>query len=295
MIIQDKFVLLKDIPNILNLSPNVIRANSVKGGNESVRTVLNMMESRIDHFTKKHVYSTIKKDSFNVVYLPDYSLLVSYNKPTKSIIINLSSFGIKDISPTNPNPRDLYASLVYGVCFERMVTKKAVIPSRFAQIIISYLLSTLVKVFGKEYGLLGIYSVQIPKFKFIISCYINTAFFGIKGIESFKLAGMASSYDYRDDLEQLKKYNFSNINEFIRALSELKVLPGISKYNFASKIYRFLGIGFLPILEDCSRFISVMTASNVPGVTPNVASSSYYRNNEDEFVKIIELSKIIFR
>jgi hypothetical protein len=297
MIIKDKFVLLKDISNVLSLTPGVIRANSIKNGPEKVRSIMDLMESRIDHFTKKSVYSLLKskKEEFNIVYLAGYSLPVSYNKPTKSIIINLSSFGVRDISPTNPSPRDLYASLVYGVCFKKLVTKKATVPDRFAQVIVSYILSTFVKIFGKEYGLLGIYSTQIPKFKFIISCYILASFFGIKGEESFRLSTMASGYSYVEELDELKKYDFSNINEFIKALSELKVLPGIGKYNFASKIYRFLGVGFLPVLEDCSRFISVMTASNVPGVTPAVASAAYYRNNEGEFAKIMEISKIIFR
>lgn len=297
MIIKDKFILLKDIPNVLDLSPNIVRANSIKNGQERTRVIMGLMESRIEHFTKKSVFSLVKnkKESFNIVYLPNYSLPVSYNKPTKTIIINLSSFGVRDISPNNPSPRDLYAALAYGICFEKLVTKKAVVPERFAQVIVSYLLSTFVRIFGKEYGLLGIYSTQIPKFKFLISCYILTSFFGIKGNESFKLSMLSSGYDYTQEHDELKKYDFSNINEFIKALSELKVLPGISKYNFASKIYRFLGVGFLPVLEDCSRFISVMTASNVPGVTPAIASSAYYRNNEGEFSKIIEISKIIFR
>lgn len=294
MIIRDRFILLKDIANVLDLSPTVLQANSVKEGVERTTSIMKIMEKRINHYSQKKVYKTInQKDSYNIVYIPKYPLPVSYNKPTKSIIINLASFRTREITPTNPNPRDLYACLVYGVCFKELVTGGYKIPDRFAPILTTYLLSIFIRIFGKEYGLLGYYSTQIPKLKFIISCYINHAFFGIKGESNYKKSSVVGGYDYRDEIKRLNMYNFSNVEEFIRALSELSVLPGLNKYNFTSKLLRMLTINFLPVVEDCARFISIMTTSNVPGVT--FIPSAFYRYNEVEFDKIIEISKLVFK
>jgi hypothetical protein len=294
MIVKDKFVLLKDIANVLDLSSTVIQANSVTDGVDRTTSIMKIMEKRMTHYSKKKVYKTInQKDSYNIVYIPKYPLHVSYNKPTKSIIINLASFGTREITPTNPNPRDLYGCLVYGVCFKELVTGGYKVPDRFSPILTTYLLSIFIRIFGKEYGLLGYYSTQIPKLKFVISCYINHAFFGVKGESNYKKSSVVSGYDYRDEIKRLNMYDLSDIDEFIRALSELSVLPGISKYNFTSKLLRMLTINFLPVVEDCARFMSVMTTSNVPGVT--FIPSALYRYNETEFDKIIEISKLVFR
>ncbi len=294
MIVKDRFTLIQEIPNVLDLSPAVIRANSVTDGVNRTNSIMEIMEKRITHYTKKKVYKTIKqKDSYYIVHIPKYPLPVSYNKPTKNIVINLAHFGTREITPTNPNPRDIYATLVYGVCFSQIAGGSYKVPEKFAPIMITFLLSVFMRVFGKEYGLLGYYSTQIPKLKFIISCYIYSAFFGIKGMSNYKKSSVVSGYGFQEEVKQLDKYNFSDINDFIIALSELRVLPGISKYNFTSKLLRMLTINFIPAVEDCARFISVLTTSNVPGVS--FIPSAYYRYNEIEFDKVIEISKIIFR
>ena len=56
MVIKEKFTLLKDIPNILNMSASSLRAHRVVDGNETLHTVLALHEKRVNHFTKKKVY-----------------------------------------------------------------------------------------------------------------------------------------------------------------------------------------------------------------------------------------------
>lgn len=294
MIIQKKFTLLRDIDNVLNLSPSVVQANSVAEGIDRTISIMKIIEKRIDHYSKKKVYKTVvKKDSFHVIYIPKYPLPVSYNKPTKSIIINLAHFGTREVTPTNPNPRDLYACLAYGTCFTELVTGGYKVPERFAPVVTTFLLSVFMRIFGKEYGLLGYYSTQIPKLKFVISCYIYEAFFGVKGLDGYKKSGTVSGYGYQDEVDKLKKQDFSNSDGLISALSDLGVLPGISKYSFTSRLLRMMTINFIPAVEDCSRFISVLTTSNVPGVT--FIPAAYYRYNDTEFDKIMEISKLVFR
>jgi len=296
LVIKEKFTLLKDIPNVLNLSSSSLRAHRVDEGIETLYTILLLHEKKVTHFTKKKVYKLLKskQNLIEVVYLPNYSLPVSFNKPTNQIIINLSAFGTREITSMNPSPHDLYGCLVYGICFWELISKQS-IPTRVAPHITAFLLSTFIRVFGKEYGLVGTYSTQIPKLKYLISCYIYASFFNIKGDRLFRDASIGISYDFRNDLDQLKKYDFSNVIDFIKALDKLKVFPGINKYNFVSKILRFLSLHFIPAIEDSARFISVITTSNVPGISATLSPAFYYRYNETEFDIIIQIAQRIFK
>jgi len=295
LVITDKFTLLKDIPNVLNVSSSSLKAYRVDDGIETLHSILGLLEKRVTHFSKKKVYQLLNsnKNEIEIVYMPIYPLPVTYNKPTKQVIINLSSFNTKEISTMNPTSRDLYGCLVYGICLKELTTRQS-IPDRFAGHITAYLLSVFMRIFGKEYGLVGVYSTQIPKLKFMISCYIYAAFFNVKGDRLFKNASIATAYDYRNDLDLLKTFDFSDVNDFIKALDKLKVFPGVSKYNFVSKILRMLTIHFIPAVEDCARFIAVLTTSDIPGITPTLSPAFYYRYNETEFAIIMQISKRIF-
>lgn len=297
MIVKEKFSLLKNVPNILHLSSAQIKSSSIQLGPRKLFLTISMFSNRIDHFTKNKVIEVVSdieiRKKLAVVILPEYSLHVSYNKPTKQMIINLNPFGVNDIYPNDPDPKNIYASLVYAICFYNLINEKVKINESYASVIISYLLSVFIRLFGKDYGLLGIYSNQINKLKFLISCYVYASFFGITGNVSFRKAGTISMYNYRDLEESISKYDFSKIEDFIKALSEIGIMPGLNKYSFTHKVLRFMGIAFLPALEDLSRFISIMTTSNITG--SNVVSTFIYSYNENEFKKLMELSKLIFR
>lgn len=295
MVVKEKFVLLKNVPNILNISSSSLKAYKIEDGKETLYSILELLEKKVNHFTKKKVYKLLKTKSnlFEVIYLPKYSLPVTFNRGTNQIIINLSAFGTREITTTNPTSRDLYGCLAYGICFWELISKQS-LPSSVAPHISAYLLSTFIRVFGKEYGLIGTYSTQIPKLKFMISCYIYSSFFNISGNTMLRNSSVGSSYNFKQDYDKLIRYDFSNPSDFIKALDELKVFPGIGKYNFVSKILRFLSLQFIPAIEDVSRFMSLMTASNIPGITDKLSPAFYYRYNETEFDILMQISKRIF-
>ena len=207
------------------------------------------------------------------------------------MVKNLKPFEIQEIS--NMSPNDLYASLVYAYSFEKLVTKKFKLSESYANIIVNFLLSFYVKAFGRKYGLVGIYSSGIPKLKFLIACYILASFFGYQvNRKLFTKASTLAPYMYHTEIDQLQKYDFSNIDQFIKAVSDLKVMPGLTVALFTTTLYRFYGINILVALEDCSRFFSVILTSSVPGT--RVVPRYLMQVNQKEYFKLIEIMRRLF-
>jgi hypothetical protein len=152
----------------------------------------------------------------------------------------------------------------------------------------------LVRVFGKDYGLTETYAGSIPKLKFLLSCYIHASFFGYKTNDNlFRKASSVAPFMYKDMLPQLLQYDFSDITQFLKALSDLKVMPGIKVYGFTAKIFRFFKIDMLAAFEDLSRFLCVILASTVTGSTMVPSFISKY--NEKEYKNIIDLTRKALR
>ena len=295
MIVKDSFKLVSNVPNIIKLSESAIR--SFYDEENSPRHVFAMLELKrksIVHFTTKKIFDLIsnikKRESIQIINF-DYPLQVTYNPPTKGMIINLKPFEVKEIS--NMSPNDLYAAIVYAYSFTQMATKKYKISESYAKIIVNFLLSLYVKAFGRKYGLVGIYSSGIPKLKFLIACYILAAFFGHAVNKNlFMEAAKIAPYMYANEIDKLMKYKFSDIDQFIKAVSDLKVMPGLTIATFTSTLYRFYGINVLVALEDCSRFFSVILTSSIPG--SRVAPRHLVQVNEKEYFKIIEVTRRMF-
>jgi len=295
MIIKDKFRLVSGTENIINVSSSVIKKHSEEENSpRHVFAILELKKKNVVHFTNSKILKWVadkrKRESIQVVTVDDYPLPVTYNPPTKGNIINLKPFSVEEVSSMSTS--DLYASLVYAYAFQRLVTKKYKIEESYAKIIVNYLLSFYLQIFGKEYGLVGIYAPAIPKLKFLTACYILTAFFGVPKSKLFQKATTLAPYLYDNEFEQLKKYDFALIEQFIQALSDMKVMPGLTINKFTSKLYRFFGINILPAMEDCSRFFSVILTSSVPG--NRLVPKYLYKYNQTEYFQLIEIMRRMF-
>lgn len=296
MVIKDKFRLVANAPNILNLSSSVIEAHSQEENNpRHVFAVLELKKRSINHFASKKIFSLIgdvnRRDAIQVVRFDEYPLHISYNRPTKGLFINLKQFDVEEVSSLNPN--DLYASLVYAYAFSLLVNKKFKIPESYAKPIIDYMLSFYIQVFGKDYGLVGIYASGIPKLKFLIACYILSAYFGHNtGKNLFNKAIPLAPYAYSEEYGELLKYDFSKIEDFIKALSDLKVMPGLSITKFTSKLYRFFGINILPAIEDCSRFFCTILTSSISG--NSMVPKFLFKYNESRYHTLIDITRRMF-
>lgn len=300
MVVKESFVLLKSVPNLLHMHASELKTYAIPNGQRKTAVVLELNKNKIKHFSEEKIYSTLhdleKRKQFIVVNIPDYNLFVSYNVPTKQIVLNLAAYNrdIDDIYATDPDPKDLYTQLVYGVLFGSLVTGKIKVKEIYFAPISNFLLSMFIGLFGKEYGLLGSYSHLIVRLNFLINCYILASFFGVTGKKSYRMASAASGFDFKEVEAELNKYDFSNIENFITSLSAFKVMPGLDKYSFTSRIFRATNkIEFLTALEDFSRFIGVMTCISMKG--SNLIPTYMSKYNEESFNKIIEISKVVFK
>lgn len=296
MVVKENFILLKSIPNILYLKSSEIKQYSIEKGPRKVFVVLELNKNKINHFTKDKVYNIItdlnKSKRLAVVNIPDYNLYVSYNRPTRQVVLNISPYNVDDID-SRIDPKNLYTQLVYGILFTNLILEKVKLKDSYFSAISSFLLSLFMGLFGKEYGLLGSYSTNITKLNFLINCYVLSSFFGITGQRCYQLAGTSSSFNYKLIEERLSSYDFSNIESFIKSLSNFGVMTGIDKYSFTNKLFKIGGINFLPAVEDLSRFISILTCISMRGSSLVPTYLSKY--GSDSFSRVIEISKLMFK
>jgi hypothetical protein len=297
MIIKDKFTILKDVPNILHLNNKEIKEFSVEKGPRNLFVVIELNKDTIKHFAKDSVLSLVsnleKRKKIIVVNIPNYSLHISYNKPSDQMVFNLTPYDVDNIYTNNIDFKNIYAQLVYGLTFYNLVTEKFNVKQSYFAPISNFLLSMFVSIFGKEYGLLGAYTANITKLNFLINCYVLSAFFGITGKKLYKNSSVASGFNYKEIEESLDNYDFSNIEIFIKSLSDFRVFPGMNKYSFTGKMVRMTGVNFLPALEDLSRFISIMTCIDIKG--SSIISTYISKYDSSSFNRIIEISKLIFK
>ena len=297
MVIKEKFDLLKGVDNVLKLSKSTLKGVTIDKGPRTLFVMLELMKGRINHYTKDEVFNLLsnitKREVIKVVKLPTYSLPVSYNTPTKNLIINLGPFGIDEISTNKPGVFNLYALMVYSITFSSLVSQRVKVSDSYAPVIANYILSLLIRLFGKQYGLLGSFATEIPKLKFLTNLYILDSFFGIKGNSAYKRAATASAFNYREIEDKLPRYNFLNINDFILSLSEFEIMPNINRHIFAARFLKQFDFNTLPALEDCSRFIATIATSDIK--SSNVVPTFLYKYNEREYGKILEITRGVFK
>jgi hypothetical protein len=298
MLIKEDFILLKGVNNTLGLSKKQLKSFEINKGTKKLFLVLKMMENKLNHFTKDYTLNLLsdikRREVIKVISYKNYILSSSYNNPTRNLIFNLSPFNIDDVYPDNPSPFTTYSNLVYGITFGKLIQKQLNIDESQFNIFADYINSIILRVFGKSYGLLGrIGSGNINKLKFIVGIYVLQSFFGTSINKSLMMSANYAKYDYRNEEELIKKYDLTNIDQFIQLLSDIKLMSGLNKHMFTAKIMRMFTFNMIPALEDISRFISVITASNIKG--SSLVPTFLYKYNEKAYYQILEISKQLFK
>lgn len=290
IIVKSDFEILSGIQNCFDTFPSTDNAEDY----QSILMSLKLMKNNVKHFSKELIYSEysnlqdIKKRIKVTNNLPKYPLPISYINNKKQFLINLHPLAKSEISEVNP--KILYALLVYGDSFSYFVENPSSFSEQYSSYIISYLMTIMVRLFGRKYGFLGNRSDRIPQLKFLLSCYVLTSFFGYKNNDDMKMeASKLSGISYNFLTEDLSKYDISSIKVFVELLSKFDIMTGINIYEFTSVIVKLLGLNAIPMFEDCSRFLSILVTSTVPSVQflPNYL----YTYNTEIFLKIINVIK----
>jgi hypothetical protein len=202
-------------------------------------------------------------ESYDIVNLPKYPLYAAYNTSTRKIVVNMSEWSRKDV--LNIPSVDLYALMFYGyICAFYSVNKidKSLIPS-----ISNFISSMFFKIFSKQYGLSGSYQDLLPKMRYLITIYTMVSFFDIKQKNTYKLATGIAKVNYDSLNLDLNKYDFFDIGDFIKVLSDADIMPGFDLYTFTSKMLKRFGIKSLPLFEDPMRFMATMAGGSIPAVS----------------------------
>jgi len=297
LVIKDKFELLNQIPNLLNVPQSSLKSYEHEENTPShIFTSLTLRQRHIKHFTKDKIFKLIankkEREIFQVVNFEKYPLAVTINKPTKKIVINLKPYDVEIIDDLNPN--DLFANVVYGYGFFMLATGKTKIGDLYAKPIVDFMTSMLVRTYGKQYGLTEIYSSGIPRLKFLLSCYVFSSFFGVShGNELLRKAGAVAPYNYQPEAMEILKYDYTSTIQFLKALSDLKVMPGIKGYSFTAKLLQWYGINMIAGFEDLSRFMCAIIAASIRGSTMVPTWISKY--HEKAFNQILEIAKKVYR
>jgi len=123
------------------------------------------------------------------------------------------------------------------------------------------------KLFAKKYGLTGAYVDKIPEFRFFTSLYVYSSFFGIERKQAIQKASYFSKIDPKRLIVNLEKYDFQKINDYLLAMSDNDLTPGMNAYRFLDVMIRNFGVITLPFFEDIMRFSSTIVASTINGNT----------------------------
>lgn len=289
MEIKSNFDLLKN-DNFLDISDSELQS-MVKEENkvERLHAYLKLNKNKIRHpdINMALNFLSENKDKFYVVEFDRYILPMSYSHKSDSIIFNIGSFHTDEISQLGVPT--VYSSVLYGMLFRKLAKGDARLKESYYEMITNYMTSVMIRLFGKQYGLLSRYSYHIPTLRFFVATYILASFFGVEGENGWRKASKLSGYDYREVKDKLDKYDFKNVISFIKAISDFEVMPGLNKYRFTERIIKSFSINFLPSVEDGSRFFASIYCSSVMGnrLIPNFIK----KYNEQEYSNIIDLSR----
>lgn len=219
-----------------------------------IKDILNLHMRKVeDHFMYPVISRAIENSfhNFDFVVMKDYPLPSAFNTHTKRIIVNLDVFDKKDL--LNVHPQDIYATLCYAYASAYYSLRP--IDHKIMPFLCDYMSAIFIKLFAKKYGLIGSYTEEIPRLRYLVTAYVLTSFFNLDKDQVHKTASSISASNGDVDFDN---YDLNSVKEFIRCLSDSGIFHGISAYQFASVIIRSFGVSTLALFEDPMRFMSTI-------------------------------------
>lgn len=289
--VKDELILLGNTKNIVSYPQSTV--DSLLLGDEdldkikdTIKLFLNKTKSHFAHSIIDRQYNN-EFNNYDFVSIPKYVLPAVYNKNSRRILLNMSIWGRKDI--LNIPPQDLYATLVYS--YVVAYYSNFDLSNDYIDTICDFMASVYLRLFAKKYGLMGSFVEEIPKLRFLVNMFVLKSFFFYDDKKSYIKAAHLSKINKDKFDVNLDDYDFSNIKDFIKCLSESGVLHGITMYEFASRLIRMFGVASLPMFEDGMRFMATISASSVPGTGIFPITLQKYNNTlYQKILKFVERS-----
>lgn len=269
---------------------------------QKVHMIFSLLDSRFSHHGKKIIIDLVNdKSKISKIFevsvfpssVPEYFLPGCYNTSTKKQYVNIGFFQTDDITISKPSVKELYSMFVYNYVLYQIHSKKVKFNADISQNIINYYTSMFMSMFGKQYGMTGIYTSKIPKLKFCIACYILGSYFNLKKNELYRMAQSYSTYSFNDDSHILDSYDFTKVNDFVKMLSDLDVFPGFNSYKLLGRFYTSFGVSFLTAFEDFGRFVAMLSICQISG--NGIIPSFIYKYNKQAFDNLLKIISIMFK
>ncbi len=262
--LTNKFKLLSNADNLMSFPESTIESYSISADQKDALTssLSIYLKKNKNHFSWDVVLKQLDNNlsNFDIVYMQKYPLPVSYNKNTKRGLINLSIFHKRDV--LNIEPRDLYTIIFHGYISAVYITIP--IQKNLISVICDYMCAVFLKVFAKKYGLIGSYSEEIPKLRFLVNMYTLQTFFGITGKNATAVAANLSKATLKDfNQHDIINHNFTDIVSLISILSQTDILKGLSLYEFVSTMVNRLFMHNIVMFEDPMRFMAILAGSTI--------------------------------
>jgi hypothetical protein len=297
-IIKKNFELVRHAQNIVNISN--VKKYEINDWYRKIYNIFELLDSGFKHDGRKTINKIIQnekltKNIFDIIIfpesIPEYHLPGCLNINDKKQLINIGFYQINDISISKPSAKALYSIFLYNYILYKIHTKKIKFPIDISQNIINYYTAMFISMFGKQYGMIGIYTAKIPKLKFFIACYVLSSYFGMKGKDLFFKAQSYSTFAF-NNISDLEKYDFSNVNDFVKTLSDYDIFPGFNVYKMIGKFYTSFGISFLAAFEDFGRFIALISVCTISG--NGIAPAFISKYNKQVFNNLMKSIRIIY-
>jgi hypothetical protein len=296
--IKKQFEMIKNANNVVSN----IKHHKINDWYKKINMIFSLMDTNLKHKGKATIIKLINNQKktesmFDFTAfdpnVPEYHLPGCYNISSHKQMVNIGFFQIEDISINKPTFKELYSAVVYNYIVYMIHSKKVKFNVDITQNIINYYTSMFMSLFGKQYGMTGIYTAKIPRLKFCIACYILASYFGLKDRQLLENAQSQSTYSYNDDVDLLKKYDFSTVEDFVKMLSDMDVFPGFNIYKMMGRIYTSFGVSFLAAFEDFGRFIAMIEVCMISG--NGIAPAFIYKYNKHAFDGISKITTVIYK
>jgi len=278
--------LLGNVDNYISLPQSSVDAKLID--DENIKNLIDNLKIFLPktktHFAYDIISNQVEKglSLFNFVSIK-YPLPSVVNVQENKILVNTNVWQKKDM--LNVNPRDIYSTLVYALAGAYFTKRN--IEYEYADTILDFMTAVFIKMYAKKYGLVGSYTHELPKLRFIICVYILVSFFDIPQSSAYKKASNLSKASVNSFDLNIDDYDLRDPRTLIKLLSDSGVLFGISIHEFSVNIIKYFGAITIPAFEDPMRFMATMAGCSVNSTT--LFSSSLPRYHLKLYEKIIHI------